>query len=654
VDELSLGEEDRTAFLCRHEAIQRYLAGASLNSIKAATGISGTVLYRQLARALTVHPDGRIWGMRALIPRVRVSGAPYGAQSGRTDMDARAGAFARLLRNHPELDQLIRAYVLKLAAAGPIQESRIPIFALRTRFLQACRKLGLGSRHAYPFNTQTLGYVSLARYVRRLLAQPSLRAAYIGHGEAGARKFRTGDGRHRPVFAVYERVECDAHRIDAVFCVLVPDGDGGVVPCVLPRLWVIVIQDVASRAVLGYYLSLNAECNDTDLLKAIQAALSPWQPSPLTGSQLTYRQGAGMPSALGQTYTGVCWDEFSVDGAKINFSQRVQARLDRVVGARVIRLPRCLPDDRPYVERLFRTLEEGGFHRLPNTTGSCASDIRREHPEVAACKYFIELEDLRRFLDVLIANYNGCPHSSLGGRTPLEYLQWGVRQRETVRPLRYAVAQDIKRLRAVRAEVTVRGGAGRRPFVTFQNANYSTEAFNHVSGLIGEKLIIECDPDDARMVFAYRTTGEEVGPLMVLPPWNRFPHSLLARKLVAARTRTRRWRAQDMGDPTMALLEDMGPRSIKRKAVTNTFLQLRQEYLDRQQAARDEAEMADAVGARDEFLPGPETASNLRPTHPHDHDASGAAVSNRDSRPLGQLLRDARTTLPPPRMTLRG
>src|SRR3546814_18866673 len=102
---------------------------------------------------------------------------------------------------------------------------------------------------------------------------------------------------------------------------------------------------------------------------------------------------------------GACWDVCSSDGAKIKRSERVESKLEQVVGAKPLLLPRRIPDDRPFIERFFGTLEESGFHRLPNTTGTGPGDIRRKDPEIAACKYFIQLEDLENLLDVLIANY---------------------------------------------------------------------------------------------------------------------------------------------------------------------------------------------------------------------------------------------------------
>src|SRR3546814_3950989 len=121
----------------------------------------------------------------------------------------------------------------------------------------------------------------------------------------------------------------------------------------------------------------------SDLLKCIQRALSSWSPRALEGTRLSYQPEGGFPSKLDPQFIGACWDEFSIDGAKINRSERVESKLEQIVGAKPLLLPRRIPDDRPFIERFFGTLEESGFHRLPNTTGTGPGDIRRKDPEIA-------------------------------------------------------------------------------------------------------------------------------------------------------------------------------------------------------------------------------------------------------------------------------
>src|SRR3546814_8772713 len=81
-----------------------------------------------------------------------------------------------------------------------------------------------------------------------------------------------------------------------MFCILCPTAHGDFLPVAVPRLWVLAIKDVESRVVLGHYLSLNKECNESDLLKCIKSALTQWTPRNLSGTRLSYRPSGGFRS----------------------------------------------------------------------------------------------------------------------------------------------------------------------------------------------------------------------------------------------------------------------------------------------------------------------------------------------------------------------
>src|SRR3546814_19277700 len=100
---------------------------------------------------------------------------------------------------------------------------------------------------------------------------------------------------------------CDAHRIDAMFCILIQTTHGDIMPVIVPRLWVLVIQDVVSRVVLGYYLSFNKECNESDLLKCIKRAHSSWSQRVLEGTRFSYQPEDGFLSNIDPQFTGMCW-----------------------------------------------------------------------------------------------------------------------------------------------------------------------------------------------------------------------------------------------------------------------------------------------------------------------------------------------------------
>ena len=73
-------------------------------------------------------------------------------------------------------------------------------------------------------------------------------------------------------------------------------------------------------------------------------------------------------------------------------------------------------------------LEENGFHRLPNTTGSDPTDTKRNKPEEYAIKYRISEWEIEELTTALIAEYNATPHSGLGYLSPLEAMEQRIQR----------------------------------------------------------------------------------------------------------------------------------------------------------------------------------------------------------------------------------
>ena len=311
------------------------------------------------------------------------------------------------------------------------------------------------------------------------------------------------------------------------------------------------------------------------MLLAVRNALTAWQPRALTVPGLSYGQASGLPSSQDRRFVGACWNEFSVDGAMANLASKVAEKLDHVVGARPIVLPRRIPNDRPFVERFFQALEESGFHRLPNTTGSGPNDPRRHDPERAALRYTLQVEHLEELLDILIANFNGTPHSSIGYRTPLAYLTYLCESRQEWP--RQADPGEVARVLNLFKKVTVRGGidVGRRPYVHFLGANYSSDTLRMASHWVGQKITIEVDVRDLRTVRAYAPNGAEIGILRAAPPWDRTPHTLEMRQAVNSLVRRKMIHYLDQDDPVVALLDHLETLARKGKAVPPLYLEAR-------------------------------------------------------------------------------
>lgn len=573
-DESVLSEAQQNLFIQRCTAVKAYLNNEPFSK---SAQIPKREALRLLRKCVLVHPDKRIYGFRALIPYLRIKEYTRKStlKSDIAQTHGRSGAFKALLKLHPNLDDLIKREVFK--KGRKVSESVVSIKALHRKFINACTDLGLEISNSYPFDCVTRGYASLAAYVKKLKLENPVAAIKANGSIHAFKKSTISDGTERPITAPYDRVECDAHHIDAIFCILIPTQFGEVIPKVIHRLWVIVIQEVTSRAILGYHLSIREECNVTDLLESIKMALSKWNPRKLNIPGLQYHEEAGYPSSYDPRLEGVMWKEFSVDEALINISSRVKSKLKLLSGgtSEAVVLNRHVPDDRPFIERFFQTLEKGSFHRLPNTTGSGVDDPRRRYPEIDACKYFIQLEHLEEILDVIMANYNAEPHSSIGYRNPLQYLGYLTKEKE----LNYVDKNELEMILSIHKRARVKGGLteGRRPYINYLGATYSSDSLRATYNLCGKYIHFEANPKDLRTLRAYTENGAEIGALKAAPPWHLRPHTIDMRKTITSLYRRRIIHYTKYSDPIAVYLNYVEDSlKDKKKKVPPVYLEARQ------------------------------------------------------------------------------
>ena len=535
VDLDALSGARRTQFIQRRDAITMYAAGATDDELREATGLTRKNVSRLTRRCLETHPDGTLMGWRGALPYFRVQAYHRRSEPEVTEFGGGAvGALRWLFEapGGPDLEKRFREQILgrtpKLASA------RRPKKELFLWFIRELRQAGLEARQQWPFNVEKLGYVTICKFIDRVMNENPRRKRELLGGEEAQRKAKAGDGTGRPDLKAFDRVECDAHKLDARMIVQIPSPHGGYVERVIHRLWVVVIIEVATRVVLGYRLSLRRECGAEDVLRAIKSALTRWQPRELQFSGHAYDEDAGVPSARHERYVGACWDEFSVDGAMANICGQVEAQLRDVVGARLLKPQdptsfscRRSKDDRPFVESFFKRLASGGFHRLSSTTGSKPQDKRGGDPDRAAVETKFQLEYAEELLDTFIANYNATPHSGLSYRSPLEQLDFETTRRSA--KIRIADPWDVKRLVGLRKLCTVLGGTdtGRRPHFNFANARYSAEWLCLRTDLVGKLLWVQVeDEDDARYAMVSTRDGQFLGAVRAAPPWHLTPHTL--------------------------------------------------------------------------------------------------------------------------------
>ncbi len=574
IDNGRFSDAQLSTFNMKAQAVSMYFRDVPLADIKSSTGIENAYVVRLVKKCLQVDDDGNIYGFCALLPYFRVKKYRRQSTTNIQPLVCRglSGAFTKLLSNYPDIAELVDELVFRNVTKKNLSKKCLSNREIHLKFIAKCRELGLDNGLQYPFNTISLGYRSLCSYILSIKCNSSTPNLYKLVGKSAKQKLAITDGTGRKQLMLLDSVECDAHLIDAIFCVLVPNPFGGVEPYICKRLWLITIEDICSRAILGYHLSLNQEVTSSDVLKCIKHALTPWQK--LEGKYQGYSQNAGFPSALSQCYAGLCWKEFKVDGALANTCATTANKLHRLMGITPKVGKRHNKDDRPFVERFFLTLEQTSFHKLPNTTGSKTSDPLRNLPEKAAIKYYIQVDDLNYLIDTIIAGYNASEHQGIGMRTPLEYFQFLM---ESANKLPEKVPENYGTVLSTQSqEVTVKGNLnkGVRPYINFCYTKYHSDVLRSSYKFLNKKITIEFDEEDLRVVSAYHN-GEPIGKLKASFPWNNVPHSITLRKAIYSLIKQKKIILGNNTNPIEEYLKYIEKTSKQTLIENNNYLQAR-------------------------------------------------------------------------------
>lgn len=592
VDEGILPAVKLKTFLARKRAVELFLRGSSAKSIQANTGMTKDYTRRLIRqRCVKTHPDGRLFGWRGLVPSEPTRGYVRHRKVkvdiwGKGASGALGATFEICAKEN--LQARFEAQILKIAKQadrGPNKESLREIKrakqSLHRWFLGELRKLQFELKREWPFNTEQLGYVTICKYIDKVLNEHPRAKVFHEGGADAVKKMKTGDGADRPPLKPFQRVECDAHKKDGRFIILVPSPDGTYVERLVRRLWVVVILEVVTRAVLGYFLSMRREVNADDVLSAVKCALTEWKKRPISFADNAYHPNAGFPSSTNKEFVGACWDEFSVDGALAETCKRVEDKLETVVGAKIISpytsfSARRSKDDRPYIESFFRTLEENGLQRLSISTGGKTTDKKGRDPAKSAISARFQLEYAEELLDVLIANYNATPHTSMPNRSPLQALEFQLVSGR-LQP-RHADPHEVEMLLSRRVLCRVVGGGetGRRPYVNYGNARYSSDILGKRYDLVGQYIwIVQHMEMDARFVLASTEEGVDLGILRAAPPWHRTPHSLFVRRTCIAMARKRLIYLTNNTDPIEQLIAYSESSEAKKLPPHPAYLEAR-------------------------------------------------------------------------------
>ncbi|WP_273853662.1 hypothetical protein [Guptibacillus spartinae] len=228
-------------------------------------------------------------------------------------------------------------------------------------------------------------------------------------------------------------------------------------------------------------------------------------------------------------------------------------------------------------------IQENGFQRLPNTTGSNSKDPKRQNPEKNAIKYQITEQHLEELLDVLIAEYNAAPHGGLNYLSPLETLEQRIQKGELIRTMDENMREDFAIL-TIQASRIVRGKfkSGVSPHINYEGVVYRSDVLVKSPDLIGTKLDLLVNTEDLRAVKAFLPDGSELGLLQATGKWFYTKHSLRTRKTINSLRSRKLIHFTNADDPILIYYKYLEEEVSKgKKASGNKLIELRREIEDK-------------------------------------------------------------------------
>ena len=452
-----------------------------------------------------------------------------------------------------------------------------PISKIHEDFLKECRKLGIAPTE-YPFNKVHTAKKSLYQYLKNLSHTRFSEVAFARYGQdAGRKALNSKPTEKKPIIRPFERVELDAHKCDAMFVIYIEAPDGKIRTLELERIWLVLLVDVGSRAVLGYSISLNRECDLTDVMKATQNSIVPQERKALTIPELTYPADGGLPNQVIPTCAWRLFDLLAVDNAKIHHSEKLHNALAEKIQCFINIGKASQPEGRAIVERLFRTLTDRGFKRTPTTTGSNPQDPRRADGKKSRNIYEFHIDEGEQLLDVIVAQYNRNYHSSIFC-SPLEYLRSHDKDKtQLARRVPYLL-QNQWLVTEIVEEATIRANiaTGQRPYIQYLKVCYTSHLLSSNPGLANKKVIIKINIDDLRTIKAYYKNGSYLGVLQARGRWSLTKHSIKTRKIFN-RLQLKGSLLSDIPDPIESVQIYLKERAKSSKAHANQYYRVMRE-----------------------------------------------------------------------------
>lgn len=530
----NLSEQDKKIYNSRKHAVDMYIDGKKIFEIQNVTGIHRTKVALLVEKCLNSDDStGEYYGYTALLPYKRMRNYTRKKES-LGNPNSLNGSFNKLLIEYPSLYTFINNNLF--GKREDTLEKNVSPTILHRKFLNECKKHGI-QEYEYPFNTRSKCSITFRNYVKTLL-NTNEKYAIQRESKNAIQKFNsTGKGKKfsQNSLAPFNTVQLDGHKIDLLYTYEVENKNGELLRNTATRCWLIAVVDVATRVILGYSITPHENYNQTDVLAAIQNSIQPRVKHIFTIPGFEYPSNGGYYSIAFPHISWALFDNIMLDNAKAHLATDVVSKLTEKLKCSVNFGSVATPETRGIVERMFRTLEENGYHRIVSTTGSNIFDNKRKYAEQDALKYKVKIEDIEEMTEYFIALYNNSPHKALDNETPLQCMKRRIDEAGMLPCIAEREEKKvIENLTNIVITRTIRGSfkGGKRPYIYYLGVEYRSDILSYSMDMIGEKLQIEINPKDISFVKSYFMDGSELGILNATGEWGLKPHSIKTRKEV--------------------------------------------------------------------------------------------------------------------------
>lgn len=481
-------------------------------------------LRNMVRRASIIAPDGAPYGYRVCVPW-----GAYAATDSSSDIEtspraAGPHAMRLLLRAHPNIASLVDSY------HHPLPPGRPPRSFDRLHAAVVSELKRQDQTDYYPLNQADKGRRALLEFIRRR----RVIGAPMGAIEGG----QTGPSDLDELFRgeCFDTAELDGHRIDieAVLGVQLPGG--GLVKREVTTMWLIVLIEVRSRAILGWVLRVGRAYNNLDVAECLARSLAPWQRSELTIPGLEYAPGAGMPAGMLQGRSTWRPRSIALDNALAHWANDLEQAISRSHGARLIYGKAHEPRSRPIVEQFFSRLERGALRHVP---GGFEPATRLGERKVRISNFGphdvpIQLHLLEELLGVIIANYNATPHPALGHLSPLQFLQMQKGRAFDFLAHLDTASNDAEGLASVLVPLRVCGNKKRGivPHLNYMYVRYRCSELDQRWELVNKTVLARISRRDLRSFVVMRSATTPMFRVRAAAPWSLTIHDETTRSMI--------------------------------------------------------------------------------------------------------------------------